>query len=290
MLAGGVSVYIKQLAPKNLKGADTRFKLASVDSANDIPVLEHSMFETVYAKLLYATHNIKANSVEDIIIAVKNTFKNIYGESFDASVEEILRNAIGVEDFNYKRMRRRLSKKQQEFLTHLHSAKQELESQKAEGKEQVSAFTMDGKTYNITDVEVIPAQIIMGRYYAKQFGLTSQDNIEDILENKDFFFEKTKQNYINDIDSNPFDLTLYDGNGDQIHVMFDPKGTKVGRFGNSLSRFNEFVIVNGEVFYKEKLFCKAGDNEFYTYHVGDEVHKVIVVKNLNDLSSVIKNN
>lgn len=289
--AMGIQVYIKQLAPKNLKGADTRFKLiGGTDPVSKAPIiLEHSMFETIYAKLLYATHNVKANTAEEMIAAVAATFESVYKEEFSNTAKAILINAIGA-DFDYKRMRRHLAKKQQEFLTNLHSAKQELELQKAEGNAQEFTFTMDGKTYKVADVEVIPAQIIMGRYYAKQFGLTSQDNIEDILGNRGFFFEKTRQNYTNEIDNNPFDLTLYDGNSDQIHVMYDPTGTKIGQFGNSLSRFNDFIIVNGEVFYNEKPFCKESGKEFYTYHVGDKAYKVVVVKNLNDLSDLTKNN
>jgi hypothetical protein len=187
-------VYLKTLAPKNLKGADTRFTTVTVDAANDLPIVEHSMFETRYAKLLYATHNIKAKDTKDLIKQVKAVFKNDIGEDLDKTSEALLKNIVG-DEYNYRRMRRRLVKKQQRFLTKLQGAQEVLQEQHKLKVENPSYSIIlneelgdeHKEVFNVTSVNVIPAQIIMGRYYAKQFGLTSQDSIGDILSNKDFF-------------------------------------------------------------------------------------------------------
>lgn len=267
-LDNDAKVYVKQLAPKNLKGADTRFTLTELDAANDFPSLQHSMFDSVYAKLLYATHNIKASSREEVISKVAEVYDTLYGtkedgeSSFDSNVQNILNDAIG-QDFDYKRMRRRLSKKMQNFLGKLHEAQTKLAELNSYGEANpVHGFTLDGITYNVTSVEVIPAQIIMGRYYAKQFGLTSQDNVAGILSNPKFFEQQSENYYTNEISDNPFDFTIYDGTGDQMHVLYDPDGSKIHEFASQLTKCNDFLVVNGKAFYKEKPFCDAEGKQF----------------------------
>ena len=43
------------------------------------------MFETVYAQLLYATYDIKANTTEDVVNQVKATLANLLGIANDAA-------------------------------------------------------------------------------------------------------------------------------------------------------------------------------------------------------------
>ena len=47
-----------------------------------------------------------------------------------------------------------------------------------------------------TDVQVTPAQLITGRYHAKEFMMDSQDNVSDILEKKEgYFINKLRSKY-----------------------------------------------------------------------------------------------
>lgn len=288
-------VYIKTLAPKNLKGADTKFTLAATDSTGATVTRNTSMFETVYAQLLYATYDIKANTTEDVVNQVKATLADLLGVANDAAWEEIfnvkykniLVNAFGNlgmnSEYSYKRLRRRLAKSQQKFLGELHKAQENISE-----SDPIYTFNMDGAEYNISAVEVVPAQIIMGRYYAKQFGLSAGDSIGKIRNDENFFFNKAKIQYKTDADGN-VDLVLYDGQGDQIHVIYDPDGRKTQSIAGQLNRCNGFTIVDGNVYYKDKLLCKSEGKQFYSYKVGDVEHKVVIVSHLNALSDLTKN-
>lgn len=253
------------------------------------------MFETVYAQLLYATYNIKANTTEDVVNQVKATLADLLGvtndvaweETFNVKYKDILVNAFGNlgmnSEYSYKRLRRRLAKSQQKFLGELHKAQENISE-----SDPIYTFNMDGAEYNISSVEVVPAQIIMGRYYAKQFGLSAGDSIGKIRNDENFFFNKAKTQYKTDADGN-VDLVLYDGQGDQIHVIYDPDGRKTQSIAGQLSRCNGFTIVDGNVYYKDKLLCKSENKQFYSYKVGDVEHKVVIVSHLNALSDLTKN-
>jgi hypothetical protein len=55
--------------------------------------------------------------------------------------------------------------------------------------------------FKATDVQVTPAELITGRYHAKEFMMDSHDNISDVMEKGELYFEdklKTKYNFTED--------------------------------------------------------------------------------------------
>lgn len=128
--------------------------------------------------------------------------------------------------------------------------------------------------FTATDVYVAPAQIVTGRFHAKEFMLEPTDKFSDIKEQKsEFFYRKLINKY--GFDSTEPDWTervLFATNGEKYLVTTDDK-TKLELKGyvkdNSIQKF-------GNTFYYGDVKIGTFENvEFYTYNDNGKVRKVI---------------
>ena len=71
-------------------------------------------------------------------------------------------------------------------------------------------------------MEEIPYEVVMPKTAKTDFGLSTGDNLSEIIENKDFFTNKILKNYKSKIeydDSEVYDIELKRLNGDHVYIL-----------------------------------------------------------------------
>ena len=154
-----------------------------------------------------------------------------------------------------------------------------------------SIYLFDGEKHSaeLLNVETIPAQIIMGRTYARQFGLKKQDSIAKI--HREGFWESRFQDrfYCPDnhelFEDNLADIVLFDGTGNRIFVKYDP----LSQFVPSKVNHSRNIIENSEgvLYYNGAEFIEKGNIKVYSYKTitGSE-EDLLVIRNLEDLQKL----
>jgi hypothetical protein len=159
----GKKVYNFTSRPKNLKATNTKFKIAGV---------QHSVYELDSVRAMFYS---KQGTNPEFVTALLNS-----------------RGYTAVES---DKMFGTLQKIVQRDLRHLEKGRpvQRISVLK-DGSYTVSEFIA-------TDVQVTPAELITGRYHAKEFMMDSHDNISDVMTKGELYFEdklKTKYNFTED--------------------------------------------------------------------------------------------
>ena len=117
-------------------------------------------------------------------------------------------------------------------------------------------------TFEATDVQVTPAQLITGRYHAKEFMMDQNENISDVLEKKEqFFIDKlrTKYNFTDD-EPNFAETVLFSKTGERFLVQTGPVDLKEG-----YSKDTSIEKINGVFYFGEERITNLEGVEFYKY-------------------------
>lgn len=135
---------------------------------------------------------------------------------------------------------------------------------------------------------VEPAEIICGKRYITEFGLSNKDDISDIMFQREAFF-KSKLLYkytLPNIDPNIYDFILYTEDGEEILVKYGSKEEIEKDFANikNISKDSTFKIIGDTVYFKDDEFTSVEGKDFYSYLDNNgKRHNIITV---NDLTRV----
>ena len=153
-------------------------------------------------------------------------------------------------------------------------------------------FEFRGRTVKAQNVELQPAEIIMGRRNVQALGLREGDSIHDIQERGwRFFYDRIQENYAGvAINSEYYDAVVYDGSGNKILVMVASQENAEERlFDSGAVRDDSFVIVDGEVYVDEQHLTSSEGKSFYsiTDNEGNRQRLVVVhdVERFNELKN-----
>lgn len=271
---------------KNLKGSDTTF----VTNGR-----KYSMFESPYAQVLhyFIESDSSATNIEtlrdelrsEVIKSIpneradENVIENIVNSRLQLIVNEItpfMPNGF-TEKTSFTKyipnIKKALIKKQQSVLNNL-----------ADGK----PIDWGGLMLNATECKVIPAQIIMGKLYAKELGLLPGDSIAKIKEQGPEFFINRIESYYNfydNADELTYDWTLFDGAGNKLYVKL--RNPKVNELFTNSSLDSDYKIIDGSVYFNGNEICSSEGKQFLKYTDSDNVqHNVVIIDSVDRLKEL----
>lgn len=278
-------MYRWSIKPRNLKGADTTFV------ANG---KKYSMYESPYTKALHYLIESKLASVnlddlkEEIKAQVTKELSSITSnpiiikEVFDDRWNNILNiiNIITNNDPNPN-----LNKYWTNIKKFLIDSQQQLLNSIADKKSiQWGSEILTPESYNVR-----PAQIIMGKLYAKQLGLLPGDSIAKIKDEGPEFFKNRIAGYYNDDNPNSFsyDWVLFDGTGEKLYVKL--KTDNISELYPNSSTTSDYKVIDNVVYHNSKEICSANGKQFINYLDDDNITRNVVIIDTIDRLHEIQN-
>ena len=134
----------------------------------------------------------------------------------------------------------------------------------------------------VKNVEMKPAEIMMGRLYAKQLGIRMTDNISDITSPE--FFKNRLSNYyrIDNIDKESYDFVLFDGSGKKLYI-------KVGNVDVfNVKPNDDYETINGQIYNNGKKICSSEGKNFYKLTTSDgNIVDLCSINSIDRLNEII---
>lgn len=273
------------LKPKNLKGSDTTFV------ANG---RTYSMFESPHTKVLHyfieaklaandlnsLKDEIHANVVEELKSVTSNPdiINDVFNDRWNNILNVLQPFITNGQDINISKVlpnvKKLLYKKQQELLNSI-----------ADGK----MIQWGNEILIPQSYKVVPAQIIMGKLYAKQLGLLPGDSIATIKQQGPQFFKNRMLGYF--VDDNPnvftYDWTLFDGTGNVLYVKL--RTPQVSKLYQNSSPNSDYKTIEGDIYFDGKEICSADGKQFITYLDEDGKQRDVVIVDSVDRLQELKN-
>lgn len=168
-----------------------------------------------------------------------------------------------------------------------------IEILKTELKNPIQEYTLDSKVYSFVSRQTIPAQIVMGRVYAKEFGLNFADSVNSIRSGGvDFWKNRLKQKYIyKDVSgSEVADFVLYDTTGKRIFIKFKDASHPLSDDILQASESEHFDIIQDKVYYKGNLLLEHPSKIVSRQVVmpGNAVEDVLIIEDMSVLDELLK--
>ena len=251
------------LRPKNLKGSDTIFIIEGE---------KHSIFEGDITRALHYLNGTSSTTVESLYDELRSNIKKELGlkgkPEKDLTPEQLeWVNIITTERIALiRRAAGTLIPSAGEididFIENsLHKSQQKLLNDLADGK----MIQWKGIYVQPESVQVIPAQIIMGKLYAKQLGLLPGDSIAKIKQRGAEFF---------------------DGTGKKLYVKIGDQNLN-NLYKDTLTPNGDFTIVDNSVYYNGKEIASAEGKKFYKYtDTAGNIHDLVIVDNFERFSEI----
>ena len=135
-----------------------------------------------------------------------------------------------------------------------------------------------GNSIEAKNVHVNPAEIVLGKMFAKQFLLETGDDIGSILRNGvDFFFDRLSGNYeLPNIDKKLYDAVLFTKSGEKILVKLNDK-LEYNFDDFDVSTNPNISKVNGKAYFNEEELSSVDGKEFYQIQAGNQLYNVVVI-------------
>lgn len=274
------------LRPKNLKGSDTIFIIERE---------KHSIFEGDITRALHYLNGTSSTTVESLYDELRSNIKKELGlkgkPEKDLTPEQLewvniitterialIRRAAGtlIPDAGEIDI---------DFIENsLHKSQQKLLNDLADGK----MIQWKGIYVQPESVQVIPAQIIMGKLYTKQLGLLPGDSIAKIKQRGAEFFKERIQGYYNNDNPDPesYDIVLFDGTGKKLYVKIGDQNLN-NLYKDTLTPNGDFTIVDNSVYYNGKEIASAEGKKFYKYtDTAGNTHDLVIVDNFERFSEI----
>ena len=147
------------------------------------------------------------------------------------------------------------------------------------------------RVVKVSNVNVTPTQIVMGKRQAQQFGLQKGDSIAQIRQEKEnFFYNRMQSNYnIGNPDKLTYDIILFDGTGKQFYVKVLRTEEVPKVFTGSITPNPDFKIIDNIVYYNEKEFSTNDEKQFYKYtDTNGNIHDLIIINSIDRLGELRK--
>lgn len=261
------------LKPRNLKGSDTIF------FANG---QKYSMFESPYTKVLhyFIEADLAANNIEDLKSEIRSQVEeNLKGITNNQEViEEVTTDRLNtilpiIDKFIKDYGTNNISKLIPYIKHYLIKSQQNLLNALSE----LQPIQWGTEVITPESYQVIPAQIVMGKLYAKQLGLLPGDSIAKIKEQGWEFFKNRISGYYTDdnFDILTYDWTLFDGTGNKLYVKLRTPQTNE-LFAHS-SPNSDYKIIEGDVYFKGEEICSSDGKQFISYIDSDNITRNVVI-------------
>lgn len=271
------------LRPKNLKGSNTIFTVQGET---------YSIFEGDITRALHYLNGTSSTSIESLYDELRSNVKKELGlkskQDKDLTPEQIewVNNITSERITTVRRAAGTLlpesGRIDLDYIENmLHKNQQKLLNDLADGK----MILWQGVYVQPESVKVIPAQIIMGKLYAKQLGLLPGDSITKIKQMGPEFFKQRIQGYYNNNNSDPesYDLVLFDGTGKKLYVKIGGENLN-NLYKDTLTPNSEFTTVDNSVYYNGNEIASSIGKKFYKYtDTSGNIHDLVIVENLDRL-------
>ena len=271
------------LKPRNLKGSDTTFvangkKYSMFESpytrvlhyfveadlaANDLASLEDELRERVTEELKNITTNTEIinNVFKDRWGTILNTISPFLNGNKNANIGSMIPN-----------IKKFLVKQQQKLLNNL---------------SELKPLQWGNEVLTPESYHVIPAQIVMGKLYARQLGLLPGDSIAQIKRQGPQFFKERITGYYTEDNPNPFtyDWVLFDGTGNKLYVKL--RTPQVTNLYDNSSPNSDYKTIEGDVYFNGEEICSADGKQFITYFdENGEQRNVVIIDAIDRLKEL----
>ena len=261
------------IKPRNLKGSDTIFFAGG---------RKYSMFESPYTKVLhyFVEAELAANSIDDLQSEIRS--------QVEKDLKDITSNPAVIEEVTIDRLNTILpivnrfidtlhTTKILELVPHIKHYLIRAQQNLLNSLSELKPFEWGNEIITPESYKVIPAQIAMGKLYAKQLGLLPGDSIAQIREQGwEFFKDRISGYYTEDnFDVFTYDWTLFDGTGNKLYVKLRTPQTNE-LFSNS-SPNSDYKVVEGDVYFNGEEICSADGKQFISYIDSDGIARNVVI-------------
>lgn len=291
------------LRPKNLRGSDTIFTY-NIQTFTGTETYQESVYNSPYNRALYLLNKISSNTLNDISSELSEEIEKLFGDLIKTNnleqdketikgiandqlklirseIKELLGDIgddVHITDEQFKLIKKDLKTKQQTLLNNLADKKPI-----TWGKEEDDQGNLVDNILTIENVIVKPAQIIMGKLYAKELGLLPGDSVSDIkYKGPEFFKDRIKGYYThNNPDLDSYDAVLYDDTGKKLFVKYKTKDD-INCFPN-----DNYKEIEGDIYYNGKKLFSSEGKKFVTYidSNGNE-HDTVIVDNSDRIKEI----
>lgn len=299
-------IYRWTIKGRNLKGSDTVFTIGD---------RKYSAYESSYNQLLTFINSSQINTPEQVKAYLKenlaianeediDSFTNVVVDSFKNEALSYLVNKGVTLPTDTQIINWTYDKQSNQFLLNTNTSnqvfyvsnnifKKELVNKQQKLLENIAdnrEFNWYGQTAIATNVNVIPAQIIMGKLYAKKLGLLPGDTIAHIKsQGWEFFKGRMMRNHLStNSNENSYDWLLTDGNGNKLYVKL--RDNSCAQILESASNMSDYLSVDGKIYYKGKELCSSDGKEFFTYNDGSEEHNLVIVDDIDRFREIVNTN
>lgn len=153
-------------------------------------------------------------------------------------------------------------------------------------------FVNPAADINVSNIDSKGAQIIVGRRYAKQFGLKHGDSLAEIKSDPEWFNERMRDSYkFPDISKGDiYDAVLYRTDGKPVLVKFSSKDDFSSIADNTVAYDNDaFKVVDDIIFYNGEELGNVNGKQTYKYTDAEskESYDLIVLNNPDNFGELL---
>ena len=278
-----LEIYNWTIRPHNLKGVDVQM----VYKDDDDNLYKFSANESDYNVVLWTLKNKKGVSYKNLWYSIYGVTENSNSVSKSLADEKIAIIDRVLQPYLTKDVEDRFKDKEdwKEYVIH-----RIVDLQRKALHEPESYIIFNNKTLTLESSKTIPAQIVMGRVYAQQFGLNQKDTINSIREGGfDFWRNKLRGKYkYNDLEaSQDADFVLFSDAGDRILVKYTDEKHSIPQELNNAKDGVDLNVIDNTLYYKGQMLL-SGTPNLITKQVSNEDGNYDNVLIINDLSVLDK--
>lgn len=257
-------IYRHLLRPINLKGSKTTFTTTYSQNTDDGRIITDSRTNTTYehesSQLLYWINEVdftwNHNSAKNISTKILKSYKDRFSKNFGYDISHtfeykyfenyVINKIVSAKDNNQslKEFTLDLKNEYQSFL---------------DGLRNGANIQWRGVSTTVSDVAVHPAEIAMDNLYAEEFGIDPNTNLNEILNDDEYFRKHVASRYtIDDINTDLYDWILFDGKGNKLYVKLGGDTT------NPNNRTSSYINIDGDIYFGDDVICNAKNKTFYS--------------------------
>lgn len=256
--------------PRNLKGQETFFTINGIGNRE-------------YRFSLYDLDSVRASQIVVQAIKDERTLTDVEIEFIQKVIPTSYPNGTPKD---YQRLQLDLKNATQRTLNKLQT-KKEISWQDA-----FTGYLDPKKPIVINNIISKGAQIIIGRRYARQFGLKHGDSLSQIKNDKDFFLKRMRTEYTMPKISKQdiCDVVLFRQDGKRLLIKFASNNDFAAIVDDSITyENNNFRIVNDIIFYNGKELGNSDGKKTYKYTDSEtnEEYDLIVLNNPDNLNELL---
>lgn len=256
--------------PRNLKGQETFFTITGMNGKE-------------FKFNLYDLDSVRASQI--VVRAIKNK-RNLTDDEIIFIQRSVPTTNSDGKPKSYKQLQKDLRKVTQRTLNRLQT------EQTISMQDAFNGYINPAETLKVNNIVTKGAQIIVGRRYARQFGLKAGDSLAEIKKDNKWFHKRMRSEYTmpritkQDI----CDVVLFGQDGKRLLVKFASNEDFAAISDNTITYENDsFRVVNDIIFYNgQELGNSNGKHTYkYTDSETEESYDLIVLNNPDNLNELL---